>query len=122
MEVAAIKGKDAVHILRDGYGALLTVDDFVGAVFPVGPVHHVQRESLQDGINDRVALLVLVDELPLERRSYVQPAAIPEHAAFAIVAVVHDQLPDGHLSQLNLHVLGPFRRMTTRAYFRSPST
>ena len=76
-----------MHILANADGALLAVDDFVGGnaskrcatvvgtfgiVLPHRPIHHVEGESLREGVDDGVALFLLI---PNFRKYPFQPPA-----------------------------------------------
>ena len=109
-----------MHILADADGALLAVDDFVGGnaskrcatvvgtfgiVLPHRPIHHVEGESLREGVDDGVALFLLIDELALVWRAHVETAPIGAHALLVVVFVSLHQLADGDLVQFDFHNL-----------------
>ena len=50
------------------------------------------------------ALLVVVDELALERRPDVQLATVADDTALAVVALVADEYADGDLPEFDLHI------------------
>lgn len=87
VEIAEQVSKVAIHILADADGALLPVDDLVGAVVAHGPVHHVERKSLCECVNDGIALFVLIYKLALIGWTYVQFAPEGAYAVLGIVLV-----------------------------------
>ena len=78
-------------VLADGKDPLLTVKDFVCAVFVVYPVDDVERALIEDRLNDGVPLLRVVDAVSLIRRSDVQLSVISEHGVRcgSVVGVPH---------------------------------
>ena len=105
VKIAEIESKITVHILANGNGALLAVNDFVGTVFPNCPIHHIQRKTLCERVDDGVALFLLIDELALVGRSHIQAAAIGSHAILVVVFVACRQLTDSDFVKFNLHDL-----------------
>ena len=63
----------------------------------------LRGKSLRDGVDDRVALLVLVDELALVGRTDVQLAAVADDAILFVVLVALRELADSDLLEFDLH-------------------
>ena len=103
MEIAEHEGEVAVDILANADGALLAVDDFVGAIFAHGPIHHIEREALRERVDDGIALFFLVDEFTLERRAHIEFAAVGAYAVFVVVLIAVGQLADGDFVEFYVH-------------------
>jgi len=76
MEGETIHRKITVYILTEADSTLLTVHDLEGAVCVLHPVHHVERITFTNGIDDRVAFFVVIDELTLILWSDVELAVV----------------------------------------------
>lgn len=72
------EGEVASVVLAERDCTLLTVEYFERPVVVDNPVEDVEGESLEDGLDHRVALFVLVDELALVGRADVEPAVVAE--------------------------------------------
>ena len=59
-------------------------------------------------MDDLVALPVLVNELSLEGRTDVQPAAVSDDAALCAVDVSVNDIPDRNLVQFDFHFTPAF--------------
>jgi len=94
VEVQVVNREVAFDVLADTDRALLAIDDLEVAVVADRPIHHVQREVLADGVDDRSALLLPVDELTLIRRADVEPAAVADDASLLVVLVALGELPN----------------------------
>jgi hypothetical protein len=68
-KIPLIKGKIALKVLADGYGSLLAINDFKSVVFTIRPVHDIQGESFDNGIDNCLPLFFLIDKFPPERRA-----------------------------------------------------
>ena len=98
-----IDGEFALHVLAERDRPLLPVQHLITAVVTLHPVHDVQGEAAPHGANHLVALPVPVDELALERRADVQPAAEPPDAILRRIDVARDDLAHGNPVKLDLH-------------------
>ena len=97
------KRKVSFNELTDGDGALLAVNDLEVATLPDGPIHDIQWEVLDDGDDDRIPLLVFVDELPLIGGTDVQLVAIADHPGFPVVLVAIRQFTNCDFFQFDFH-------------------
>ena len=98
-----VVGKVARRELAQRNRPLLPVHHLERAVLPPRPVHHVEREAVHHRVDDRLALLVLVDELALVGRTDVQLPAVADDALVAPVLVVRDQVADDNLVKFDIH-------------------
>ena len=95
VEITEVEGEVAVDILADADGTLLSIDDFEGAVFTHGPIHHIERKAVGKCVDDRIAFFLAVDEFSLVRWAHIEFATIGAHAVFVLVFVARRQFADG---------------------------
>ena len=103
MKGHVVNGKITLHILANADCALLAVQQFKPAVVALYPIHDIERKVFANGTNHFVPLFVLIDKLPLKRRTNIQFAAIANNAIFSAVYVAIYNIPYRDFVQFNFH-------------------
>ena len=103
MKSTTIERKVAVHILTNAYRALLSVKEFVIAVFIFHPIHNVERKAFYNCFDNGVALFLFIYKFALKCRANIQFSAISDNAVFFIVYIIFDYLSNRNFMQFNFH-------------------
>ena len=103
MKGHVVNGKIALHILANADCALLAVQQFKPAVVALYPIHNIERKVFAYCAHNLIPLFVLIDKLPLKRRTNIQFAAIANNAIFSAVYVAIYNIPYRDFVQFNFH-------------------
>lgn len=115
VEIDVVDGEVAVDVLANRDRPLLSVNHFKPAVIPHRPIHHVERKILAHGVEHRVALSILVNELALIRRANIELPAKTNDSRLGIVGVAVGELLDRDFVEFDLHCC-LLRRIKMRGY------
>lgn len=87
--LAGRKGTDMqrtlVSCLTKAQRALLAIQQLVSTIRIFSPVHHIQREPLTDGVNDRLLFGITIDKFALVWRADVQITSIGNYASLLVI-------------------------------------
>ena len=106
VEVLEVVGEVSCHIFAKRKGALLAVHDFIGAFGIIAafyPIHHVQGIAVQNGCNDGLLLLLVVDKFALVGRANVEQTAKTTNSQFFVIYITLDHLADSYIHFVYCH-------------------
>ena len=81
----------------------MAIQDLIGVVARLAPVHDVEGQILHDGAYHLVALLPRVDELALVPRPDIKPFVVADDTFLGVVEIPFAHLADGDLNWLYFH-------------------
>lgn len=123
VEIAHIEREDTRNVLADTDCALLSVNHFVGAVIAHRPIHDVEREVFDNGIDYGIALLVLIDKFALVFGADIEATAIAYDTFVVVVGITCDKVADGYFVKFDIHwFYFLILRIVMRAYLLFPFT
>ena len=104
VEVFSVNGILACHIVTERDSSLLPVKHIERPIGVLCPIDYVERIALADSVDNRIPLLVLVDEFPLIRRADIEFAVVADNPVLIVVVdVVLRNFTDGNIELSDMH-------------------